>query len=75
MDTIPLNQRNLKNISSPVKVPTYARDMLRPAIAHIGLGNFHRAHQAFFLDTLISTGLTSPGIFDLNLIADTLPLA
>ncbi|GHT65941.1 mannitol dehydrogenase [Spirochaetia bacterium] len=70
-----LNQRNLKNISTPVKIPAYSRDALRPAIVHIGLGNFHRAHQAFFLDTLIAKGLTASGIFEMNLIADTFPLA
>ncbi|GHV60606.1 mannitol dehydrogenase [Spirochaetia bacterium] len=74
MDTIPLNQRNLKNISAPVKVPAYSRDALRPAIVHIGLGNFHRAHQAFFLDTLLAKGLTASGIFEMNLIPDTFPL-
>ncbi|GHV79411.1 mannitol dehydrogenase [Spirochaetia bacterium] len=70
-----LNQGNLKNISLPVKTPAYSRDVLRPAIVHIGLGNFHRAHQAFFLDTLIAKGLTASGVFEVNLVADRFPLS
>ena len=36
--------------------PTYAREALRPGILHIGVGNFHRAHQAVYLDELFNTG-------------------
>ncbi|GHV93079.1 mannitol dehydrogenase [Spirochaetia bacterium] len=68
-----LNQKNLPTIK--VATPRYNRNGLKNAIVHIGLGNFHRAHQAFFLDTLISKGLSSSGIFAINLIADPFPLA
>ena len=30
---------------------------LTPGIVHIGLGNFHRAHQAVYLDDLFALGL------------------
>ena len=36
--------------------PAYARDDLSPGILHFGVGNFHRAHQANYLDRLFSTG-------------------
>ena len=29
--------------------PTYDRSALTPGIVHIGVGNFHRAHQAWYL--------------------------
>ena len=39
-----------------VAVPGYARADLSPGILHIGVGNFHRAHMAVYLDRLFSTG-------------------
>lgn len=30
--------------------PGYDRDAVSPGIAHIGVGNFHRAHQALYID-------------------------
>ena len=32
---------------------SYDRGTVRPGIAHIGVGNFHRVHQAFYLDRLL----------------------
>lgn len=36
--------------------PNYARADLTPGIVHIGLGNFHRAHQAWYLHSLMQQG-------------------
>ncbi|RKR74389.1 mannitol dehydrogenase family protein [Frondihabitans australicus] len=36
--------------------PSYDRSTLTTGIVHFGLGNFHRAHQAMFLDRLMSEG-------------------
>src|SRR6056297_234646 len=38
-------------------LPAYDRERLTPGIVHIGLGNFHRAHQAVYLDDLFATGV------------------
>lgn len=40
----------------PVAHPAYDRSLLKPGIVHIGLGNFHRAHMAVYLDDLFATG-------------------
>ena len=37
--------------------PGYDRSKLTPGIVHIGLGNFHRAHQAWYLHRLMEMGL------------------
>lgn len=37
-----------------LKLPTYDRGALTPAIVHIGVGGFHRAHQEVYLDELAS---------------------
>ncbi|MCS0502798.1 mannitol dehydrogenase family protein [Ancylobacter mangrovi] len=39
-----------------VSLPAYDRAQLTPGIVHIGLGNFHRAHQAVYLDDLFALG-------------------
>lgn len=40
----------------PVAFPAYDRTRLTPGIVHIGLGNFHRAHMAVYLDDLMALG-------------------
>ena len=37
-------------------LPAYNRKTLTPGIVHIGLGNFHRAHMAVYLDDLFALG-------------------
>jgi len=39
-----------------VAQPRYDRRQLAPGIVHIGLGNFHRAHMAVYLDDLFALG-------------------
>lgn len=39
-----------------VAQPHYDRGQLTPGIVHIGLGNFHRAHMAVYLDDLFALG-------------------
>lgn len=33
---------------------SYDRTLVRPGIVHIGVGNFHRAHQAFYTNALLA---------------------
>ncbi|MBV9172117.1 MAG: mannitol dehydrogenase family protein [Chloroflexi bacterium] len=47
-----LSHRALREFGRAIAVPTYARGDLRPAIVHLGVGGFHRAHQALYLDEL-----------------------
>ncbi|WP_299902199.1 mannitol dehydrogenase family protein [uncultured Ruegeria sp.] len=39
-----------------VERPRYDRTTLQPGIVHIGVGNFHRAHQAWYLHRLMQEG-------------------
>ncbi len=39
-------------------MPTYDRDVLTPSIVHIGVGGFHRAHLADYIDELCEAGHT-----------------
>ena len=45
------------NISSQIaQMPAYDRSKLTAGIVHIGLGNFHRAHMAVYMDDLFAMG-------------------
>lgn len=42
--------------SSELFRPTYDPKTITPGIAHFGVGNFHRSHQAMYLNQLITQG-------------------
>jgi mannitol 2-dehydrogenase len=54
--TTKLSARNLTAIAGSAAVPGYERAALSAGIVHFGVGNFHRAHQAVYLDSLFNTG-------------------
>ena len=51
-----LNKQNLNRLAPEVTLPAYALSDTRQGIAHIGVGGFHRAHQAYYTDALMNTG-------------------
>lgn len=53
-NTIPLNQSNLNRLPSSVSWPTYYRGQLVCPIVHIGVGGFHRSHEAYYTDALMN---------------------
>ncbi|MGF7008470.1 mannitol dehydrogenase family protein [Aminobacter sp. BE322] len=55
--TMKLSQANLPNLPAGVARPAYDRAALRAGILHFGVGNFHRSHQAVYLDQLFGAGL------------------
>lgn len=52
-----LSNATLAALPPQILRPRYDRAALRPGIVHIGLGNFHRAHQAWYLHRLMQQGL------------------
>src|SRR3954466_15704039 len=54
---VTLNEANLGKLPDGVGRPAYDRSRLSAGIAHFGVGNFHRAHQAVYLNRLMSEGL------------------
>ncbi len=54
---IHLSEAALSDLPESIKRPTYVRSALTPGIVHIGLGNFQRAHQAWYLQRLFNLGL------------------
>lgn len=57
MNRLRLCNDNLGAIGTNLPVPNYDRSTLTAGIVHIGLGNFHRAHQAWYLHRLFQQGV------------------
>ncbi|QBX99529.1 mannitol dehydrogenase family protein [Rhodophyticola sp. CCM32] len=55
-DLVPLSDATLDQLPAGIERPRYDRRGLTPGIVHIGLGNFHRAHQAWYLHRLMQQG-------------------
>jgi mannitol 2-dehydrogenase len=50
-----INNASLPEI--PIAKPTYDRGEIQIGIVHFGVGGFHRAHQAMYVDRLLEKGL------------------
>ena len=54
--TVKLSLASLETAAATAAVPAYDPRALTAGIVHFGVGNFHRAHQAVYLDDLFNTG-------------------
>lgn len=50
------NARRLKYWSDRLPAPAYDRVLVMPGMVHVGVGGFHRAHQAMYHDRLMNQG-------------------
>jgi mannitol 2-dehydrogenase len=51
-----LDPASLPLLPPSVSRPTYDRAQVRTSIVHVGVGAFHRAHQAMYIDRLLEQG-------------------
>jgi mannitol 2-dehydrogenase len=51
-----LARANLGQLRPGIAIPNYDATALAPGILHFGVGNYHRAHQAVYLDQLFNAG-------------------
>ena len=65
----PLKNALLSQISNEVTVPGYDRAALSPSIVHVGVGGFHRAHLATYVDELAAAGSTDWAIVGCGVMA------
>ncbi|MCW2538932.1 MAG: mannitol dehydrogenase-like protein [Frankiales bacterium] len=56
MPVTTLGATTLEVIGAVVPVPSYDRSQVSVGIVHLGVGGFHRAHQAMYLDRLMNDG-------------------
>ncbi len=54
--TCKLSLATLDEAAKTAAIPAYDRASLKAGIVHFGVGNFHRAHQAIYLDDLFNAG-------------------
>jgi fructuronate reductase len=72
MPELKLSRATLPLVSKSVQTPAYAPTSAQPGVVHLGLGAFHRAHQAMVFDQLLregdmrwgihGVGMTQPGL-------------
>src|SRR6185312_15187250 len=62
-----LSNATLDRIPGRIGRPTYDRSQVKPGIVHLGIGAFHRAHQAVVIDDLLASGSTDWGIIGASL--------
>lgn len=69
-----LSDAVLKDLPAEVAIPVYDRAQVKTGVVHLGIGAFHRAHQAVVFDDALASGdlrwgvlgasLRSPGVRD-----------
>lgn len=52
-EIVKLNEKNLHSLPKEVVIPGYERSIIKAGIAHIGVGAFHRSHEAVYTDKLL----------------------
>jgi mannitol 2-dehydrogenase len=51
-----LSTATLTSLAGSLPVPSYDRSQVRAGIVHLGVGAFHRSHQAMYVDRLLEQG-------------------
>ena len=67
-----LSRRLLPELPRSARRPSYDRDKLTIGMAHIGVGAFHRCHQAEFVDDMLEARFGPWGVLGVNLKAPRL---
>lgn len=62
-----LSTANLSALPANVVRPVYDRSALRTGIVHLGIGSFHRAHEAAYTDNVLASGDLRWGIIGASL--------
>jgi fructuronate reductase len=62
-----LSNASLGQLPPSVRRPGYDRASVTPGIVHLGIGAFHRAHQALVIDDLLASGPKDWGIVGASL--------
>jgi mannitol 2-dehydrogenase len=52
---VPLRADTLPQVGARIPVPPYDRSRLTAGVVHLGVGGFHRAHEAMYHDRLLSS--------------------
>lgn len=55
-----------------ISTPAYDRSALKPGLVHIGVGSFHRCHQAEYTEDLLAAGIDNRYVTGINMRAPVL---
>jgi len=66
-ETLRLSEARLGVLPSAIARPTYDRAAIETGIVHLGIGAFHRAHQAVYTDAVLRAGDRRWGILGASL--------
>ena len=67
VEDLRLSNANLDRVPDAISCPAYDRSSVTPGIVHLGIGAFHRAHQAVVIDDLLAGGAMDWGIVGASL--------
>ena len=71
-----LSPATLTKVGPEIRRPAYRRENLQIGMAHLGVGAFHRCHQAVFTDDMLETRMGRWGVIGINIrpprLADSL---
>ncbi|PBB37068.1 mannitol dehydrogenase family protein [Mesorhizobium sp. WSM3868] len=62
-----LSNASITQLPGAIAIPRYDRGAVTPGIVHLGVGAFHRAHQAAYVDAVLADGDTGWGIIGVSL--------
>ncbi|SFO44630.1 fructuronate reductase [Mesorhizobium sp. NFR06] len=62
-----LSNATIAKLPPEVLVPRYDRNSVTPGIVHLGVGAFHRAHQAAYVDASLAEGESDWGVVGVSL--------
>ena len=63
-----LNEAALSELGPTVATPGYDRSAVSAGIVHFGVGNFHRAHEAMYIDAVLARGATDWAICGVGIL-------
>lgn len=66
-----LDSANVSSVPASIAVPCYDREKINAGIAHLGLGAFHRGHQAWYTDKVLNIAPDDWGIIGCSLRSTT----
>jgi mannitol 2-dehydrogenase len=70
-----LSSESLSRLDPRISIPSFDRSSLGHGIVHIGVGGFHRAHQAVYLDDVCQAGVTDWSIVGAGVLAGDAAMA
>jgi len=70
-----LCNQTLTQLPAGIQRPSYARSQVARSIVHLGVGAFHRAHQAMYTEAVLASGDLAWGIVGAGIVSSAMKTA